>query len=142
MTSDNPAMLTTEFWEEIKNGKLVRPVCQDCDISFFSPQTLCPQCQSDNWKFRESSGKGSIYSFTIVHRPPDNAYPTPYIIIDVELEEKWRMYSRLLIVLPLCAAWAPRATRSTRKCSANFQAPAWWSLSCLDSHYSNVQIQV
>lgn len=100
MTSDNPAMLTTEFWEEIKKGKLVRPVCQDCDNSFFSPQTLCPQCQSDNWKFRESSGKGSIYSFTIVHRPPDNAYPTPYIIIDVELEEKWRMYSRLLECSP------------------------------------------
>ena len=100
MTSDNPAMLTTEFWEEIKNGKLVRPVCQDCEYSFFSPQTLCPQCQSDNWKFRESSGKGSIYSFTIVHRPPDNAYPTPYIIIDVELEEKWRMYSRLLECSP------------------------------------------
>ena len=100
MTSDNPAMLTTEFWEEIKNGKLVRPVCQDCDISFFSPQTLCPQCQSDNWKFRESSGKGSIYSFTIVHRPPDNAYPSPYIIIDVELEEGWRMYSRLIDCSP------------------------------------------
>ena len=28
-------MLTIEFWEEIKNGKLVRPVCQDCDNSFF-----------------------------------------------------------------------------------------------------------
>ncbi|MCH2616301.1 MAG: OB-fold domain-containing protein [Actinomycetota bacterium] len=100
MTPDNPAMLTTKFWDEAKNKKLVRPVCGTCNTSFFSPQILCPWCQSGNWEFKESTGKGSIYSYTIVHRPPDDDYPNPYVIIDVELEEGWRMYSRLIDCSP------------------------------------------
>ena len=96
MILGDPAMLTTEFWNQVSRGKLVRPVCKSCKASFFSPQILCPWCQSSNWDFQESSGKGSIYSYTVVHRPPDDEHPSPYIIIDVELEESWRMYSRLI----------------------------------------------
>lgn len=100
MTPDNPGMLTTKFWDEARNERLVRPVCGRCNTSFFSPQILCPKCQSGKWEFQKSTGKGSIYSYTIIHRPPDDDYPKPYIIIDVELEEGWRMYSRLIDCSP------------------------------------------
>ncbi len=33
--------------------------------------------------------------------PPETDFPNPYIIIDVEMEEGWRMYSRLIDCDPL-----------------------------------------
>ena len=101
MTPGNLEPLTTKFWNNVNEGKLVRPFCAKCETSFFSPQVLCPVCQSENWEFKESSGNGTIYSFTIVHRPPETDFPNPYIIIDVEMEEGWRMYSRLIDCDPL-----------------------------------------
>ena len=62
--------IADEFWEKAKLEILVRPVCQSCGKSFFSPQVLCPNCQSDNWEYVESSG-----------------------VADIELDEGWRMFS-------------------------------------------------
>tara|TARA_B100000700_G_C14883178_1_gene779078 strand:+ start:94 stop:489 length:396 start_codon:yes stop_codon:yes gene_type:complete len=91
---NNPAEgLTDIFWEQAQESILVRPVCGSCDKSFFSPQVLCPNCQSDTWEYQKSSGEGTIYSYTVVHRPPDDSFPNPLIIADIELDEGWRMFS-------------------------------------------------
>ena len=55
MTPGNLEPLTTKFWNNVNEGKLVRPFCAKCETSFFSPQVLCPVCQSENWEFQESS---------------------------------------------------------------------------------------
>jgi uncharacterized OB-fold protein len=85
--------LTGPFWAAIDRRVLVRPVCDRCGHSFFTPQVACPRCQSTAWTYLESSGHGRVYSHTTIHRPPDPSFEPPYVIADVELEEGWRMLS-------------------------------------------------
>jgi len=85
--------LTGEFWKQADAQILVRPVCGSCGENFFTPQAICPSCHSDTWEYKESTGTGSIYSYTVIHRPPDPSFPNPLIIADIELDEGWRMFS-------------------------------------------------
>ena len=83
--------LTGEFWAAVNRGELVRPVCNDCGQSFFVPQFACPYCQSTNWDYQPSSGRGQVYSHTTVHRPPTPAFTAPYVMADVDVEEGWHL---------------------------------------------------
>lgn len=85
--------LTGPFWAAVDVGTLVRPVCSSCGLSFFSPQLVCPHCQSPQWSYQPSSGRGEVYSHTTVHRPPAPEFEAPYVIADVEVEEGWRLFS-------------------------------------------------
>ena len=83
--------LTGEFWAAVDRDELVRPVCGDCDRSFFVPQFACPQCQSTNWDYQPSSGRGRVHSHTTVHRPPTPEFDAPYVLADVDVEEGWHL---------------------------------------------------
>ena len=83
--------LTGPFWAAVDRHELVRPVCDECGRSFFTPQVVCPYCLSSAWRYRKSTGRGKVYSHTTVHRPPDPSFEAPYVIADVGLDEGWRM---------------------------------------------------
>ena len=85
--------LSGPFWQAVERGELVRPVCGACGASFFSPQVVCPFCQSPNWSYQRSVGTGRVYSHTTVHRPPSPDFTAPYVIADVEVDEHWRLFS-------------------------------------------------
>lgn len=85
--------LTGPYWAAIDRHELTRPVCGDCGGSHFPPQLLCPWCQSGNWSYQPSSGRGSVYSHTTIHRPPDPRFAAPYVVADIEIEEGWRLFS-------------------------------------------------
>ena len=72
-------------------GELVRPVCGACGVSFFVPQFACPRCQSTNWVYQPSSGRGRVYSHTTIHRPPTPDFAAPYVLADVDVEEGWHL---------------------------------------------------
>lgn len=83
--------LTGEFWAAVDRGQLVRPVCRVCGLSFFVPQFACPRCQSTDWDYQPSSGRGRVYSHTTVHRPPTPEFEAPYVLADVDVEEGWHL---------------------------------------------------
>lgn len=83
--------LTGEFWAAVNRGELVRPVCNDCGQSFFVPQFACPRCQSTDWDYQPSTGRGRVYSHTTIHRPPTPAFTAPYVMADVDVEEGWHL---------------------------------------------------
>lgn len=85
--------LTAEFWQAAEHGQLVRPVCAACEASFFVPQLLCPSCRSADWAYQASSGSGAVYSYTVIHRPPDPSFEAPFVVADVQMDEGWRMLS-------------------------------------------------
>ena len=93
MPKQSTSELTGEFWKQAQAQILVRPVCRSCGENFFIPQVICPSCHSDTWNYQESSGAGSIYSYTVIHRPPDPSFPSPLFVADIELDEGWRMFS-------------------------------------------------
>ena len=91
MISRSDRELTGPFWSAVEREELVRPVCANCQTSFFTPLPVCPNCQSSDWSYVASSGLGKIYSYTTIHRPPDPMFQAPYVLADVEMDEGWRM---------------------------------------------------
>lgn len=94
----DPSPLTAPFWDAAAERRLVRPYCSACDHSFFTPQIACPRCLSTEWEYRESSGRGTVYSATVVHRAPYPGFTSPYHVAIVDLEEGWQMLTNIVDV--------------------------------------------
>jgi uncharacterized OB-fold protein len=43
-----------------------------------------------------SSGRATVYSYTVVHRPQRPVFAVPYVVVIAELEEGWHMLSNLV----------------------------------------------
>jgi uncharacterized protein len=87
--------LTEPFWEAARRHELVRPVCRACGKSFFTPQIACPHCTSEEWDYRVSSGRGVVYSATLVHRAPFDGFDVPYELAIIDLAEGWSMLGNI-----------------------------------------------
>ncbi|MFC2032301.1 Zn-ribbon domain-containing OB-fold protein [Chloroflexota bacterium] len=48
--------------------KLIGQKCQDCGEIIFPPRQLCTKCSSSKMKDYQLSGKGEIYTYTVVAR--------------------------------------------------------------------------
>lgn len=95
-----PTALSRPHWDGCREGKLRVQRCKDCETLIFIPQPVCGGCLSENLEWIESSGRGTIYSYTTVYRPQQPVFETPYTVVIVELEEGWHMLSNLLGVAP------------------------------------------
>ncbi len=85
------------FWEGLDNHELKIQQCEDCRKHIFYPRFICPHCFSENVTWKKASGKGEIYSYTVVHRAfGPYADQTPYVVAIVELEEGVRMMTRII----------------------------------------------
>ncbi len=91
---------TRFFWEGLKNGKLLIQQCSDCNELRHPPSPMCPKCRSLNWDTVESSGKGFIYSFVVMHHPELPAFDNPNPIGLIELEEGTRIVGKLTGIAP------------------------------------------
>lgn len=91
------------FWDGARQGKLLIQECKDCGKRQFYPRLVCRHCQSRNLTWIESAGRGSIHSYTVVHRAPTEwQHLTPYAMIVVDLDEGARITSRI-VVSPLAS---------------------------------------
>jgi len=82
--------LSQLFWEAAKQHQLVVQRCQDCGYFNHPPRPACDACQSQKLQFELVSGRGTIYSFTVMHQPNIAGFEEqiPYVNILVELEEQ------------------------------------------------------
>ncbi len=90
---------TKHYWESAAAGELVYQECARCGRATFPPRRFCPACASEELNWRSSSGNGRIYSFTVVESGAleEFAEQMPYVIAIIELEEGFRMVSRILV---------------------------------------------
>jgi uncharacterized protein len=95
--------LTDGFWKAAERRELVRPVCRDCGRNFFTPQVACPGCLSENWSYEPSSGRGRVYSATVVHKASTPGVDVPFHLGIVDLDEGWSMLTTLDRALPIGA---------------------------------------
>lgn len=82
-----PTPLSQPFWDAAKRGELALQKCRDCGRFRWTPQLLCRDCHSEHYDWTAVSGRGSIYSYTVVHRAPLPVFEVPYAIAVVELNE-------------------------------------------------------
>lgn len=95
-----PTPTSAPFWDGLSQGKVLLQQCGDCAKWVFYPRSHCPGCLSAALEWREVTGAGEIYSFTIARRPtaPQFAGLEPQYIAVVELEEGVRMNSVIVNV--------------------------------------------
>lgn len=95
-----PDDLTRPFWEAANHGRLVIQNCTACNRLQHPPARRCHQCGSDaELKWREMSGRGTIYNYGVVHDCPIRLLQEdqPFNVAVVMLEEDpgIQMYAHL-----------------------------------------------
>lgn len=84
------------FWfEGAREHRLLIQRCSGCGELRHPPLPACPSCRSFEWDAVESSGRGELYSFVVVHYPQVPAFDYPLAIGLVELEEGTRLVADL-----------------------------------------------
>jgi uncharacterized OB-fold protein len=74
--------------------------CEACGLSNFPPTEHCRQCLSAELRWKQSSGRGEIYSWTVVHRPVTAYYEPPYAPAIITLDEGYQMLTNVVGVAP------------------------------------------
>ena len=88
------------YWQKCKEGELWLRHCNACGSAYFYPRDICPECFSRDTDWVQSSGRGIVHTFAIVHRGPTPPFRdrSPYVPAIVELEEGARMPTNLVEV--------------------------------------------
>jgi uncharacterized protein len=114
---------TQPFWDAARAGVLLIRRCRDCGRFHFYPRPFCPVCWSTNVEWVEASGRGTLYTWSVVRRndlPPFDE-GVPYVAAVVDLEEGPRMmtnvvdcdFDALEIGMPLDVVFQPIAGNVT-----------------------------
>ncbi|WP_375396612.1 Zn-ribbon domain-containing OB-fold protein [uncultured Sphingomonas sp.] len=84
------------FWDGLREHLLLVQRCPNDHLRFI-PTEICPRCGSQEWEWQPLSGRGEVYTYTVVHRGPTLAYQAdiPYVIAHVALAEGPRMIANL-----------------------------------------------
>jgi uncharacterized protein len=119
-----PAPIVTEdsavFWDAAAEGRLVAQRCAQCGRLRHPPRPMCPSCHSLGIDVVELSGRGSLYSYALLHHPQHPAFTYPVMAALVELEEGIRLVSDLVeiaaedirIGMALHVLYVPTASRA------------------------------
>jgi uncharacterized protein len=82
---------TRPFWDGCAAGKLLVPRCTTCGKTHWYPRGLCPYCFSDRLEWITASGRGKIYSFSVMERTE-----VPYAMAYVTLAEGTTMMTNIV----------------------------------------------
>jgi uncharacterized OB-fold protein len=76
-----------EFWAGTDRGELLVKQCGACAHHHWPPRLGCPYCGSGDLKWVAVDPRGSVFSWTVVHRSqtPGFDMDTPYAVVLVEL---------------------------------------------------------
>jgi uncharacterized OB-fold protein len=82
-----PDAVTAPWWDATRERRLLVQRCGACGHRQHYPRNICAACGRLGPSFVEASGRGTIYSFSVVNRAPDPAFDPPYVVALVRLEE-------------------------------------------------------
>ena len=90
-----PTPETRHFWEGTRAGELRLQRCRACAKAYFPPRPFCPRCASRDVEVFRASGRATLASYVIHHRPAPGFEP-PYAIALVDLQEGPRMMTNIV----------------------------------------------
>lgn len=81
------------FWDALRSHRLALPYCLECGKPHLPPGPVCPYCFSNRLEWRGASGRGTVSTWTVVHKAwfPAFAQEVPYNVVQVELDEGPRL---------------------------------------------------
>lgn len=78
---------TEGFFAAAAEQRLVFRACADCDRGVHPPTEHCPHCGGWNTGWREARGTGRLHTWTLVTHQVHPAFPTPYTLVVVQLDD-------------------------------------------------------
>ncbi len=90
-----PTPETQPFWDGTKAGELRLQRDNQTGEVYFPPRPFCPGTGSTDVSWFKASGRATLYSYVIHHRPVPGFKP-PYAIAVVELEEGPRLMTNIV----------------------------------------------
>jgi uncharacterized protein len=91
-----PSPRSAGYWSEVNRGRLTFQRCTGCNYVGLRSLAVCARCLGVSTELIESAGRGSLYSWTVVWRPPDPAFRVPYAPAVIELDEGFFMISSVI----------------------------------------------
>jgi hypothetical protein len=95
-----PTPLSAPHWQGCQEGEFRVQRCNACGSWIFIPQPVCASCFSEDLEWTPTSGRGTVYSYTVVHRPQQPQFRVPYVVAIVEFEEGFHMLTNLIDIDP------------------------------------------
>jgi uncharacterized OB-fold protein len=72
---------TARFWAAAQEHKLLYGYCGSCQRQHYYPRSICPNCFSDATVWKQASGQGEVYSFSVMHRSATGPYAIAYVTL-------------------------------------------------------------
>jgi uncharacterized protein len=121
----HPTTDSAAFWVGCNRDELLYQRCRACDHVQFYPRPTCTRCQSDKLDLAPSARRGTIHSFTVVHRTANRAFDSdvPFVIALIDLDEGFRMMMNVIGDGRLSAAIGRRIRVTFEACSAEQKLP-------------------
>lgn len=94
-----PSDLARPFWVALQGKELHLQRCDACGFFNHPPRISCPRCHGHAFTWTQVTPEGTVYSYTIVHRPPVPAFKleVPYAVALVDITgTNVRLLSNLL----------------------------------------------
>lgn len=93
-----PSEDSAPFWEAAAKGELRLQQCGQCGLVRFPPALLCGRCLSERAEWVALSGRGTVYSWIVVHQSQHPAFnaDVPYNVAIIELDEGPRLHTNIV----------------------------------------------
>lgn len=93
-----PTEISRPFWAANAAKSFFLQKCDDCGSWVFYPRGHCPHCWGGRLNWTQATGRATLESFSVVHRPGHPSWTTvaPYSLGIVRLEEGPTMLSTLV----------------------------------------------
>lgn len=86
----------SDFAVHLKDGRLMGSACSNCGATNFPPRADCADCLSGDFEYHEVSGRGTVYTYSVIAAAPTGFDDeVPYTIVVVDLEEGGRLLAWL-----------------------------------------------
>jgi uncharacterized OB-fold protein len=92
----HPSPRSVPYWDGCREGELRYQQCQDCGHINRKPGVRCTSCLRASLAWKVSSGRGSLYSWTVVWRPQHPLFHVPYAPAVVVMEEGFYVMSAMI----------------------------------------------
>jgi uncharacterized OB-fold protein len=93
-----PSEDSAPFWAAAAKGELRLQQCGSCGLVRFPPALLCARCLSERAEWVALSGRGTVYSWIVVHQSQHPAFnaDVPYNVAIIELDEGPRLHTNIV----------------------------------------------
>lgn len=97
-----PTPVTAPYWDSLGEHRIRIQYSPSSERFVFYPRVLAPGTLADDLEWREISGKGTLYTYTVAERPtaPPWADSLPQILAVVEWDEGPRLSTEMVDVDP------------------------------------------